>query len=128
MINFSLLTTAQSTIALDDLWQQALPAVIERLGECGYAVHQDAAAEAAAAQMVPHEYRLTPGGTMTAAPDKVTGSINFSLDGPRFGIVSAGHDTDPVLWMQLVSLGVGFGETYTVLPRVSDPADRGTPG
>lgn len=51
----------------------------------------------------------------------VIGEIRFVLDGDRFGATVAGRDTDQVLWMRLVTLGVEFAGRYCIEPTVWDP-------
>jgi hypothetical protein len=123
VIVFSLVMTPESTVELDALWAEALPAVIDKLGECGYTVHHEIAGEAIDDQPSLQLYRLDPGpATVTAAAnDAGGGRIEFTLEGNRLGASGRPHETDPVLWMGLVTLGVRFGETYTVLPSVTDP-------
>jgi hypothetical protein len=123
VIVFSLLMTPESTVELDALWEEALPAVIDKLGECGYTVHHEVAGEAIDEQPSLQRYRLDPGAaTLTAVTDDAGGGrIEFTLKGDGFAASGGPHEADPVLWMGLVTLGIRYGETYTVLPSVADP-------
>jgi hypothetical protein len=114
MINFSMPRTSQSTISLDDLWEAALPEVIEQLTECGYTADEEESPQAATRQRRRHrQYRLEPGpATLTAITNRTgEGSIQFALTGPKFGMRFGTEEADPVLWMRLVRLGVKLGET-----------------
>jgi hypothetical protein len=121
MIYFSLAMLPESKIALASLWKQALPAVLAELADCGYTVDEGVMVQAVDEQFV-LTYRVEPGGaTLTVSTSDTDGSLLFILDGDRFGMGSAARETDPVLWMRLVQLGIRLGESYTVLPSVSDP-------
>ena len=138
MITFSVLMTPKTTISLDDLWEAALPEVIEQLRDCGYTVeevNEDDPPQAAVKELRPHQtYRLEPGpATLTAVTNPTDdGSIQFVLTGPKFGMRFGAEEADPVLWMRLVTLGVRLGETYIVVPSVVDPdfviGGTGSPG
>jgi hypothetical protein len=122
MIHFSLGMTPESTIALNDLRQKALPAVINELANCGYTVnHADMATEPL--DHINVNYRLEPGPatlTMVTKGD-VLGGIEFHLDGKKFGMAGRLPDNDPLIWMRLVQLGLLLGQTYKLAPEVSDP-------
>jgi hypothetical protein len=122
MIAFSLAMLPESKIALASLWEQALPAVLAELADCGYTVDEDVVMAQAVDEQFVLTYRVEPGGaTLTASTSDTDGSLRFILDGDRFGMSSAARETDPVLWMRLVQVGIRLGESYTVLPSVSDP-------
>jgi|SRR5215204_4087551 len=123
MIKFLLQMTPQSSISLEGLLAQALPSVIATLSESGYAVDQEPTSEALDDFGSLRQYRLEPGaGTLCAATNKTDGgSVQFTLDGAKFGVAAEGVRGDPVVWMRLVVLGVQLRETYSVLSSVSDP-------
>lgn len=121
MIYFSLAMLPESKIALASLLKQALPAVLAELADCGYTVDEGVMVQAVDEQFV-LTYRVEPGGaTLIVSTSDTDGSLLFILDGDRFGMSSAARETDPVLWMGLVQLGIRLGESYTVLPSISDP-------
>jgi hypothetical protein len=64
MINFSVLMTPESKVSLDDLWEAALPEVIEQVAASGYTVEEveeEDSAQAAVEQLRRHRgYRLEP--------------------------------------------------------------------
>ena len=121
MINFSLQLTAQSRITLDALLTWTLPAVIEVLNASGYAVGE-ATSEVTGERGSLRQYSVEPGpATFSVAADETDGgSVQFSLDGAKFGAVGTGLNHDAVLWMRLVTLGVKIGENYSVRPGVVD--------
>jgi hypothetical protein len=47
--------------------------------------------------------------------------IEILHEGSKFGIGRVPGEKDQVLWMGLVQLGLRLGETYAVLPSVTDP-------
>ena len=100
-----------------------MPRVIRELSDCGYTVQTEAMAEAFHEHALTRRYQLEPGpATLTATTSSVEGaSIQFVLDGNKFGMAGGARETDPVLWMRLVGIGVLFSEGYNVLPSVSDP-------
>lgn len=121
MINFSLVILPGSTITLADLWEQTLAAVVTELVFCGYTVDEVSNAKAGGERTV-RTYRVDPGGaTMRAFINTTDGSVRFVLDGDGFAMSSPARETDPVLWMRLVQLGIELGESYAVRPSVSDP-------
>src|ERR1700704_3436261 len=101
MINFSVLMTRRSTISLEDLWDAALPEVIDQLTESGYTVEEEDSPQAAAKPLRQHRrYRLGTGpATLTAVTHPAGGGgIQFVLTGPRFGMRFGTEEADPVLW------------------------------
>jgi len=68
-------------------------------------------------------YRLEPGpATLTTLTrEGVLGSIEFRLDGNRFGVAGRRAENDPVIWMRLWTLGYRLSEAYQLVPVVSDP-------
>lgn len=48
--------------------------------------------------------------------------FQFLLSGAHFGKRLRGHDTDAVLWMRLVILGMVLREAHGVVARTTDPA------
>lgn len=123
MINFSLLMVPESEISPESLWERALPAVIEVLGDCGYTVFPDDTF-AVGDHRVRHTYRLEPGpATLAAGFTKAGGGkVEFVLDGDNFGMALAPGQKDQLLWMRLVVLGVQCAERFAVVPTVCDPA------
>jgi hypothetical protein len=127
MINFSVLMTPESKISLDDLWEAALPEVIEQVTASGYTVEEikeEDSPPGAVEQLQPRRgYRLEPGpaGLIAVMNRTGEGSLQFVFTGPRFGMRFGTEEADPVLWMRLVTLGVRFGERHLVIPSVVDP-------
>ena len=105
--------------------------MIEQLADCGYTINEDDPAEDVGEHGILRKYRIEPGpATLTAATNQTgRGSIQFVLTGPQFGMRGGPQETDAVLWMRLVGLGVKFGEAYMVVPSVVDPDfTTGSPG
>jgi hypothetical protein len=123
MINFSLLLTAQSTVTVERLLKTALPAVIAALNESGYAVDDTPMSETVDERGWARQYRVEPGpATLLAATKKTDGgSVQFTLNGAKFGSAAGGLDRDPVLWMRLVVVGVQFRNSSAVVASVVDP-------
>ncbi|MCC9181561.1 hypothetical protein [Mycolicibacterium mageritense] len=78
------------------------------------------------------QYRIKPGPTALVADavdENGASRIQFMLTGEAFGKRVVGRDTDPVIWMRLVVLGLKYREAYGVDARVTDPdleiTDRG---
>jgi hypothetical protein len=121
MIHFTLGMTPESTITVDALRQQALAAVIDELIDRGYTVNHDDRA----GQVIPlgTSYRLEPGpATLTLrTTGGVPGSIEFLLEGDKFGMAGRRTENDPVVWMRLWTLGHRLGNAYKVVPHVSAP-------
>src|SRR5205807_9575597 len=120
-INFSLVPTPESTISIDQLWEAALPKVLAGLSECGYVGHE-VDVQAVNSRGLTKRYRIQPGpGTLSATKDGVNGSIQFVLNGDKFGLGRVGHPKNPLAWMRLVQIGFEFGALHKVLPKVCDP-------
>lgn len=98
-----------------------LPEVINALLARGYTVTGTNATTQPQHQYTA-SYQLEPGpATLTAQTDHDGGRIQLTLTGPTFGKQVHGHDTDPVIWMNLVVLGVRLREAYSIDDNVTDP-------
>ncbi|OBC06242.1 hypothetical protein A5784_10115 [Mycobacterium sp. 852013-50091_SCH5140682] len=114
--------TPQSTISVDVLFAEACAGVIAELRECGYTIEGDSAADSSLPVAEPLRYRADPGGAMLTALTTLDGpSVQFTLEGDRFGMAGPTGTNDPLLWMRLVQLGFQLAQSYSVVPAVCDP-------
>jgi hypothetical protein len=61
------------------------------------------------------------GTPLAAANTSDEGDIVFRLEGPKFGMQFGSEEKDTALWERIEELGNRLGQTYGVVPTVSDP-------
>ncbi|WP_142282952.1 hypothetical protein [Mycobacterium aquaticum] len=121
MISVSLQPTPDCNVSVAELADEALSAVIAHLADRGYTVLSTDGSDDH--QRCLAHYRVGPGAATLSAmvDDTDRGHVHIELTGPAFGKHVAGHNTDPVIWMLLVGLGVALAEAHCVRAQVSDP-------
>ena len=123
MITFSLTAGPQSSITIDDLWDESVAAVTEVLTNRGYTLEPVPAVVDTSEHAQYACYQLHPaGGVLQTTQTLGADTIEFVLDGPWFGKATSSQMTDQVLWMQLVHLGRKWTELYAIIALVRDPA------
>lgn len=128
MIKLALVLLPESNISLDQLWRKALPSVIGELAARGYTVAGTSPAGSGDVAEIAGLYQLHPGpATMIVTMDGAAGLLQFVLSGAQFGKRIAEDDTDAVLWMRLVILGMTLRDAHGVVARTTDP-EQDDPG
>jgi hypothetical protein len=124
MIKLTLIVLPQSTTTLQELWNEALPAVISELEAAGYAVDEASRNEAVSEHGWLHKYRIEPGPAtlLIAANTHENGDIIFDLQGEKFGQKGLyDHDYDEALWDRLEALRIKLTTAHELLTTLSDP-------
>ncbi|MFW3117747.1 hypothetical protein MMAG44476_08556 [Mycolicibacterium mageritense DSM 44476 = CIP 104973] len=126
MIELTFVLLPESNLSLEQLSRIALPGVVGELVACGYAVAGTSAAGSGRQQEIAGTYQVHPGpASMTVTTDAGAGRLPFALNGAQFGKRVAGHDSDGVLWMRLIVLGMRLSQAHSIVARTMDPEQTG---